>query len=109
MLFRSNETRSERVFLHLVFAPYWAIVPIASERNWNGVSEEKQKRLKLDDIDLRGSNEEGVIDGMQNGHKETNGLRQEYNDGFPLHSPKSPLLSWVVRAKQKCVENNECA
>ena len=90
-----NQTKSDRVFLHLVFAPYWMVLPDPDTSNWNGTPDDVKEQV-LKPLSNHGDPWEFVRE-VQNGKLKVNGISQEYNNGKPLHDASSPLLSWVRR------------
>lgn len=96
-----NATRSERVFLHLVVAPYWMVVPDAKKRDFRGLSKKKQELLEEMDTSESRQDPWMMLDSLQYGDSHRHGMSQEYNDGVSLHAKKSPLAEWIARLKKR--------
>lgn len=95
-----NATSTERVFLHLVVAPYWMVVPDARKRDFRGLP--KKKRELLEDMDTsENENPWMMLDELQYGDSHRHGMSQEYNDEIPLHARNSPLAEWIARMKKR--------
>ncbi len=93
-----NNTDTERVFLHVVFAPYWMMIPNTVKKEWQGFEH-------LGMTDIYGW---PFFNHIHNGHGMTNGIVKEYNRkeningdivAVPLHDDESPLKSWVDRCR----------
>ena len=102
-----NNTNNERIFLHLVFAPYWMIIPDSSTREFHGLSTDKKYMLKKLSKKTKYMSEDDVqwqfVTEIQYGNREHHGLAQEYNNGLPLTSPVSNMQEWIDRLKRECI------
>lgn len=73
-----NKTLNERVFLHLLIAPYWMVIPDSSTRDFKGLCEEKQRLLRKLAKPCRGCSEEDLkwqfVTELQYGNAEHHGI-----------------------------------
>ena len=98
-----NNTSEERIFLHLVIAPYWMVTPDSSTRNFRGLSKEKQEMVRKLAKQSRGMSEDDLqwqfLTEIQYGSADHHGISQEYNNGMPLTSPVSKFHEWIDRLR----------
>lgn len=98
-----NATDATRVFLHLLVAPYWMVVPDAQKRDFRGLPEDKRVLLRqLAKPSTRMSEDDAVwqfVTEVQCGSGHRHGISQEYNDGVALHERDSPIRPWIERIK----------
>ena len=92
-----NHTQDERIFLHLLVAPYWMVTPDSANKEFNGLSEEKRRMLVQLSKQGVGDSQWQFLQEVQYGNDYHNGISQEYNNGLPLTATASEFHVWVDR------------
>ena len=89
-----NDTSEPRIYLHLLFLPYWMVVPDPEKQQWHFA--DTALRAHIRDL-ARGSgksqNEWAYLRQIQKS------LADEYNEALSLHAEASPLRSWVEHVR----------
>ena len=98
-----NRTSDDRVFLHLVIAPYWMVTPDSGSRDFRGLPKDKRQMLRKLAKPSRGMTEDDMqwqfLTELQYGSAEHHGISQEYNNGLPLTAPASKFHEWIDRLR----------
>ena len=92
-----NQSGVERVYLHMVFAPYWMVIPDGTSKTLNGL-QERHKTI-LTKLSLTDNDPWPFVNQIQYGKGGLHGISQEYNNSIPLWAEDSPMLNWIKRVQ----------
>lgn len=90
-----NDTQKRRVFLHLVFAPYWMVSVRVTTKglDFGNMDNEVQQTLRsFDGVDVDFISR---LHGKVGCSKHASSISKEYNDGRDVHDSCGPMISWV--------------
>ena len=93
---RGNETGEPRIYLHLLFVPFWMIAPNVQEQQWNFEDEHLQEHI---DVLARASTKR--MTSWQYIKEIQDSIQAEYNGGKEYEASDSPLRSWIKRVRKK--------
>ena len=86
-----NQTDAPRIYLHLLFVPFWMVAPNCVSKQWHFENEALKAHIET----LAKASGKQKTTGWQYIQGIQESLAKEYNAGVPLDDRGSPLASWV--------------